>query len=77
MDKEGNFKLSSTTLMMSADLGFSPARGNSSKEISGTYFIDGNTIELKHNGKIDRLLFGTDGKEKVLMAATEYLVKKK
>jgi len=77
LDKEGNFKLSSTTLMMSADLGFSPARGNSSKEISGSYFIDGNTIELKHNGKIDRLLFGTDGKEKVLMAATEYLVKKK
>jgi hypothetical protein len=40
---------------------------------SGTYLIDGNTIELRYdNGSITRAVFGFDGEEAIIMGRTNY-----
>jgi len=42
---------------------------------SGSYLIDGNTIELRYdNGTLARALFGTDGVKYVILGNTNYWV---
>jgi hypothetical protein len=45
---------------------------------SGTYLIDGNTIELRYdNGTIARAVFGFDGEDEIIFGRTNYWVPKK
>lgn len=40
---------------------------------SGTYYIEGNTIELRYdNGEVSRALFGYDGEKNVVLGSTVY-----
>lgn len=74
----GYFKMSRTTMLTTADLGLVYGKSVSSDNMSGTYFIDGNTIELTHNsGKTERMLFGIDSEEKILLGSSVYRVPNK
>jgi len=70
--------MSRTTMLATADLGQMYGKSVSSNNMSGTYFIDGNTIELTHNsGKTERMLFGIDSEEKILLGSSVYRVPNK
>jgi len=69
LNKQGFFKESTTTLISGPDMGDGLfGRANSSASMSGSYYIDGNTIELQfNNGKRERRVFGTNGQNKAII----------
>jgi len=74
-NEHGFFKHSSTSLLKTPDMGGFYGRNASSSDMSGTYFIDGNTIELEHNdGRVERLLFGVN-EEMIMLGGIEYFIK--
>lgn len=73
--KSGQFTAGSTNDMVTGGGAISTVSNNKNGNGShtGTYFIDGNTIELRYDdGSITRALFGTDGKKYVIMGRTNY-----
>ena len=78
LTKDGLFEKSSTKITTTGDVGGVYGRNTTSDNLSGTYFIDGNTIELQYyDGRLIRKLFGTDGKSVVILGKREYKVSEK
>jgi len=76
LNKDGSFELNNTRLIATQDVGTGYGRSVGAKNLSGMYFIDGNTIELRStDGIVVRKLFATDGKKTVIFGGTQYTVK--
>ena len=73
LTQNGQFTLTSRTMLMGPEIDDKFARSSSSGGDSGAYFIDGNTIELRYSsGKTVRSVFGTDGRTRVILGEQEY-----
>jgi len=73
-DKDGTFSsLHGTYDTGGGTLTQSTRQTGSKGNHSGTYFIDGNTIELRYdNGTITRAVFGFNGESQVILGRTNY-----
>jgi len=75
LTKDGRFEKKTTNMMMGPEIDDIYARSNSTTKMSGTYFIDGNTIELQYySGEVVRTLFATNGKDRVVLGEELYRV---
>ena len=73
LSRQGYFKESTTSLLNSPVFDGIVARFASSNDVSGSYFIDGNTIELQYNsGVLERRIFGTNGKDIMIVGDRQY-----
>ena len=76
--EDGQFRQANTRLVSTQNMGTGFGRNVSGENMSGTYFIDGNTIELRYkDGNASRMLFGSDGKSEVLLGSTQFVTPNK
>lgn len=71
--KKGTFTAGSSNFSVGGGSAMVREGSGTAGEHTGTYLIDGNTIELRYdNGKVVRSIFGTDGEENVIFGSTNY-----
>jgi len=76
LTKEGRFQKRESSMIVSPEVDIGVyGRSHSLAKSTGTYFIDGNTVELQYdNGDVERTLFATNGTDRVILGESEYKV---